>query len=342
MELKDLLTSLNEQQRKAVQTVDGPLLILAGAGTGKTRTLVYRLAYITAGAGIPPTKLLAITFTAKAAEEMRARVSSLCLSGVDLSSIWIGTMHALCHEILHSYGSMINLCNDFEIISPPDRMAIIKSLAKDFFNATPSGSIKKYGLQITHEKNSVQAYEQLSPFCRAYQERLASKGLLDFDDLILKTLELFRKIPGCSEKLKDRFTHISVDEYQDINFTQYCLIRSLCSSPPNLCVVGDADQAIYAFRGGRVENFLSFQNDFPSAALLHLEENYRSTETIISAARQVIEKNTKRIAARLLSTRPGGAAIEIRETPDDQQEALFVAREIERMLGGTRFETLSH
>lgn len=340
--MTDLLSALNSNQKMAVQTVDGPVLIVAGAGTGKTRTLVYRLAYLATEAGIPLENLLAITFTTKAAEEMMERVKSLCRDGVDLSSMWIGTIHSLCYEILQKEASILNLPLNFEIISPSDRKGIVRSLVKEFFSERPNRSIRRYELQISTEKNSLLSYDKLSPFCRAYQEILERQGVLDFDDLIIKTLELFNLSPETAKKLRSRFTHISVDEYQDINFSQYSLIRSLCSPLYNLCVVGDADQAIYGFRGARVENFLNFQRDFPDVKVIHLEENYRSTETILSAAQHVIEKNTKRIEKRLIPTRPPGAEIEICEMPGEQEEAGFVAREIERLLGGTRFENMSH
>jgi DNA helicase-2/ATP-dependent DNA helicase PcrA len=214
-------------------------------------------------------------------------------------------------------------------------------LAKKICKARPEKSVKKYALEISAGKNSLTPLDRLSPLCQAYQEELLKSGRLDFDDLIIKTLELFSKSTETAEKLRLRFSHISVDEYQDINHSQYKLIKSLCASRPNLCAVGDADQAIYAFRGARVENFLNFQRDFPDAKVIHLEQNYRSTETILSGARQVIKKNRHRIDNRLTATRPAGEKIQICETTGEQEEALFVAREIERLIGGTRFETLS-
>ncbi len=339
--MPDLLDALNPAQKLVARTVSGPLLVVAGAGTGKTRTLVYRLAYLVARADVPPENMLAITFTTKAAEEMRQRITSLCHDGLDLSAMRIGTIHSLCYDILRSYGSNINLPADFTIISPPDRLSIIKNLVNTFPDESGSASPRKYGLHISNEKNALVSYEKTTPLCRAYQEMLERQNLLDFEDLIIKTLELFRTVPAITAELHSRFSHISVDEYQDINAAQYSLLRSLSSPLQNICAVGDADQAIYAFRGALVENFFNFQNDFPGAQVIYLEQNYRSTKTIISAAQQVIKHNKQRVEKELHATRTPGAAIEIWHVPDEIQEAAFVAREIERLLGGTRFETMS-
>lgn len=341
--MDEILSGLNENQQRAVRTTDGPLLIIAGAGTGKTRTLICRLAYLITRAGIPPEKLLAITFTAKAAEEIRDRIRPLCAATIGLASVWIGTIHALCHEILQTHGEQIGIRKDFAIITPAERTALIKQLLRE----SAAGGIaaqtpKQCELLITREKNAAVSYDGLSPFTRTYQQHLESQGVLDFDDLILKTIQLCNTVPATAILLRKRFSHISVDEYQDINVAQYRLIRSLCPSPPNLCVVGDADQAIYAFRGAQVGNFLNFQKDFPGAAVVALEEHYRSTSTILSAACRVIKNNQQRIDTKLLPVRPEGPAIELCDTPTDQDEAAYIAKEIERLLGGTRFETLQH
>ncbi len=342
--MTSLLSSLNQSQRTAVQTIEGPLLIIAGAGTGKTRTLVHRLAYLVAEKEIPPEKLLAITFTTRAAEEMRERVGGLCQEGIDLSSLWVGTIHALCYQILKNEGCAVRFVPDFEIISPTDQAGIIRILAKQFFPQQLPISIKHYALKISREKNELAGLHTspagFSPFCQAYQEILERETLLDFDDLIVKTVLLLKKFPDITKQLRSRFSHISVDEYQDINTAQYLLIRELAGPAPNLCAVGDADQAIYAFRGAQVKNFLNFQHDFPQAAIIRLEENYRSTSTIITAARQVIEKNSARIDKKLIAVKPRGPRIELCEMLDEREEARFVAQEIGRLIGGTSFETL--
>ena len=343
----DLLSSLNPSQRLAVQTIDGPLLIIAGAGTGKTQTLVHRLAFLVSVHDIPAEKLLAITFTTKAANEMRERVFGLCRTGIDLSGLFVGTIHSLCYQILKNEGRAHNAAPDFELLSPADQALILKNLVPEFFPGSAPGSIKKYALVLSREKNELAAGLQSSPasrspFLQAYQTILEREARLDFDDLIINTLAILKKYPSVTGQLRSRFSHISVDEYQDVNTAQYLLIRELAGPSPNLCAVGDADQAIYAFRGAQVKNFLQFQNDFPGAAIVRLEQNYRSTGTIIAAAQQVIEKNSERIDKKLIPVKAAGAKIEICEMLDEHQEARFVAREIGRLLGGTSFETLAH
>ena len=343
----DLLSSLNPSQRLAAHTIDGPLLIIAGAGTGKTQTLVHRLAYLAAAANIPAEKLLAITFTTKAANEMRERVFGLCRTGIDLSGLFVGTIHSLCYQILKNEGRAHNAAPDFELLSPADQALILKNLVPEFFPGSAPGSIKKYALLLSREKNELAAELQSSPasrspFLQGYQTILEKEARLDFDDLIINTLAILKKYPPITAQLRSRFSHISVDEYQDVNIAQYLLIRELAGPSPNLCAVGDADQAIYAFRGAQVKNFLQFQDNFPGARIVRLEQNYRSTSTIITAAQQVIEKNSERIDKKLIPVKAEGTKIEICEMLDDRQEARFVAREIGRLLGGTSFETLAH
>jgi len=349
--MPDLLSSLSPSQRAAVQTINGPLLIIAGAGTGKTRTLVHRLAYLVAEARIPAEKLLAITFTTRAADEMRERIAALCSQGIDLSALFVGTIHSLCHRILKHECRSAGFVSDFEIISPADQAAVIRNLAPRFFPEQQSFSLKKYELMLSREKNDRARLaaenheltsESSSPFLRAYQEVLERQGLLDFDDLIIKTLGFLKKFSLHAHELRSRLTHLSVDEYQDLNTVQYLLIRELAGPRPNLCAVGDADQAIYAFRGAQVKNFLNFQQDFPDATIVKLEENYRSTRTIIAASQQVIEKNRERIDKKLVAVKPSGARIELCELLDERQEARFIASEIGRLVGGTRFESLGH
>jgi len=349
--MSDLLSALSPVQRLAAQTVDGPLLVIAGAGTGKTRTLVHRLAYLVAEARIPAEKLLAITFTTRAADEMRDRIAPLCRQGMDLSALFVGTIHALCCRILQRDGRKAGFIGEFEIISPADQAAVIRSLVPRFFTEQQALSLKKYELMLSREKNDLAGKTaanngltpgSCTPFLRAYQEILEQQALLDFDDLIIKTLAFLRRFALHGQELRERFTHISVDEYQDVNTAQYLLIRELAGPRPNLCAVGDADQAIYAFRGAQVKNFLHFQQDFPDAAIVKLEENYRSTRTIIAAAQQVIEKNRERIAKKLVALKPSGARIQLCEMLDELQEARFIASETGRLVGGTRFETLAH
>ncbi len=343
----DLLASLTPEQQSAVQTIDGPLLIIAGAGSGKTRTLVHRLAYLADVKGIPAEKLLAITFTTKAAEEMRSRVVSLCSAGIDLAELWIGTIHAFCYQILKNNGQRRSAVTDVKLVSLAEQALILKSLVPQFFPVQTASSIQHYARMISREKNdrasstpTIPAHP--SPFLQAYQAILEKEGLLDFDDLIICALELLRQHPSVAAQLRSRFTYISIDEYQDINYAQYLFMKELAGPAPNLCVVGDADQAIYAFRGAQVKIFLQFQEDFPSAKIVCLDQNYRSTSTIVTAAQQVIEKNTGRIDKKLVAVKSAGAPIELHELLDDVQEARFVAREIGRLLGGTRLEGIAH
>ena len=337
--MQDFLSGLNPAQQKAVQTVEGPLLVVAGAGTGKTRMLVCRLAYMAMRAGIDPARLLAITFTAKAAEEMRSRLEAMQAPGTDLSAIKVCTIHALCFEILKQHGRHIGIPADVCLIGPADRAALIKQAAAAF---PPEAvrSVKKHELQISREKNGPGGYGGLSPLSSAYQQLLEARGMLDFDDLILKTVELFAASPQALDAVRSRFSHISIDEYQDVNTAQYAFIQALYPERPNLCVVGDADQAIYGFRGAQVDIFLRFQTDFPGATVLHLEDNYRSSATILAAAQAVIEKNTRRMDKALRPLRPAGAPVELWDLPTDQDEAGFVSREVERLMGGMRFESL--
>jgi len=338
--MTDLLKTLNAEQRAAVSTVNGPVLIIAGAGTGKTRTLVYRLAYCVSQARIEPRNLLALTFTVKAAEEMRERAQALCGQGIDLRPVTVGTFHSLCFDLLKQHGDLIGVPNDFSIISPVEQTSLITQLAGSFFSDSSAPAAQRLGRQLTIEKSMPCPAEQLTPFCRAYQSELARRVLLDFDDLILKTVELLQDHPAAAAAVHDRFTHVSVDEYQDVSRAQYLLLRLLCGRHANLCAVGDADQAIYAFRGAQVENFLNFQIDFPDARVCYLSENYRSQALILDAAQHVIRHNKKRIEKQVRPVRPAGVKIHVVELDDDQAEADWIAAEIASLLGGIGFDSM--
>ncbi len=334
----DYLTGLNDSQLQAVRTADGPVLVVAGAGTGKTRVIVSRLAYLVRERNIAPDKLLAITFTAKAAAEMRERVQALC-RGSDLSGMWIGTIHALGFEILQHYGTAIGVHKP-GIISKPDRAGLIRRLVRELQQDGCTITLREAERSIAQDRNGLSAPGRMSPACRRYESLLRETGMFDFDDLITKPLEVFRESPAALELVRGRFSHVSVDEFQDVSPAQYALIKTICPPPFNLCAVGDADQAIYAFRGARVEHFLGFARDFPQAATVYLRRNYRSSETILKAADAVIQKNTHRLERTLVPLEPGGAPVEVVSTATEQAEADFIAREIERLLGGTRFETM--
>jgi len=338
--MTDFSKVLNKEQCTAVSTVNGPVLIIAGAGTGKTRTLVHRLAFCVERARIAPRNLLALTFTVKAAEEMRERAQALCGAGVDLGPVTVGTFHSLCFDLLKQYGDAIGLPDEFSIISPAEQLGLITELAHSFFNDGSAPAARRLCRQLTVEKSMPRPAEQLTPFCRAYQSELSRRALLDFDDLILKTVELLQDDPAAAGAVRDRFTHVSVDEYQDVSRAQYLLLRLLCGRHANLCAVGDADQAIYAFRGAQVENFLNFQVDFPNATVCYLAKNYRSQATILVAAQHVIRNNKKRIDKQLHAVRPAGVAVQLIELDDEQTEADWIAAEIASLLGGIGFESM--
>jgi len=337
--MQNFLCGLTTSQLQAVQTVDGPLLILAGAGTGKTRTLVSRLAHLATQAASDPARLLAITFTAKAAEEMRSRLAAMSLPGTDAGRLRVCTIHSLCLDILKKYGGAIGIPADFNLVTPADRAACIKQAAVAA-GQDGSRSLKKLDLEITREKNGQSGYKGLSELGRAYQEQLQARGLLDFDDLILKAIDLFAAAPDALASLRSRYSHISIDEFQDMNGPQYDFMRALCPGRANICVVGDPDQAIYGFRGAAPDIFLRFQTDYPDARQVRLETNYRSSATILAAAQAVIVKNNQRIEKTLNSMRPGGELLELWDFATDQEEAAFVSREIEKLMGGMRFESL--
>ncbi|MCX8042504.1 MAG: ATP-dependent helicase, partial [Desulfobacterota bacterium] len=335
-----LLASLNESQRRAVTAPPGPLMIVAGAGTGKTTTLTHRIAYLITHTSARPENVLAITFTIRAAEQMRERLQTLGIGSERLDAVWIGTIHALCHEILSRFGQCIGRSNGMIIISQPDRTTLIKTLLKDPLFPDSTLTPREFEHLITIEKGNGLSDEQMSPPCQYYQTRLNERGFCDYDDLIRDTIRLLKHAPDVRTLLQQRFIHIFVDEYQDINQAQYELLRLLCGEKANLCVVGDADQAIYAFRGAQLKIFLSFQHDFPQATVIRLQENYRSTATIIKAASAVVHHNRERMDMTLIPTQPDGHAIELLDVPSDGEEARIICRHIEKLIGGTRFETL--
>lgn len=337
--MTSLCDGLNEQQRAAVQATAGPVLIVAGAGSGKTRTLTHRLAFLAGPGGVAPERLLAITFTARAAAEMRARVEALGGRQQNHAGMWIGTVHALGHELLQRHGTRIGLPAALRLIAPADRNSLIRQVLAGLprGSAIPVG-VAAAGRSISAEKNTLGTPQDWSVLTRAYQQALEGAGLVDFDDLITRAVELLDVCPDVREQVQGRFDYVSVDEYQDINPAQYLLLRAIIAPPHNLCAVGDADQAIYAFRGARMEIFMEFQRDFTGARTLRLERTYRSTATVVQAAEALIACNTCRMPKTLTAVRGPGPGIEVCTLADEQAEAGWIAREIERILGGTRLE----
>lgn len=332
----DFLQHLNPEQRAAVLHTDGPLLILAGAGSGKTRVIAFRVAYLVGSGQARPDEVLAVTFTNKAAEEMRQRVEGLLHQS--FAGQWISTFHSLCARLLRREGPAIGLSRDFVIYDSSDQLALIKQVLKeqqvDEAFLQPRAALSR----ISHAKN-----QMLSPavlraqhggyrdevVARVYEDyvkALSASGALDFDDLLLKTVELFESTPPVRERYSRRFRYVMVDEYQDTNRPQYLLMRQLADTHRNLAVVGDPDQSIYAWRGADIRNILDFERDYPEALVVRLEQNYRSTEVILDAASGVIANNRRRKEKRLWTDRRGGDPIQYAHCADELEEADFVAR----------------
>jgi len=329
----DLLSGLNPEQREAVLRTEGPLLILAGAGSGKTRVIAHRIAYLVSEGLAEPDRILAVTFTNKAAAEMRTRVEALL--GTDCRSMWISTFHALCARLLRREAPQIGLSRDFVIYDSSDQLTLMKQIVRD---AGLDGALQPRVVlsRISHAKNRMESVngipgawtnrdEQVSRLFESYTTALKEANALDFDDLLLKTVELFEASAFVRERYTTKFRYVMVDEYQDTNRPQYLLVRHLASHH-NLCVVGDPDQSIYKWRGADLRNILDFEHDFPEVATVRLERNYRSTQVILDAASAVIANNRNRKEKRLYTERQGGAKILFYRAGDDLDEAEFVAR----------------
>src|SRR5580692_375447 len=339
-----LLDQLNPEQRRAAETTEGPVLILAGAGTGKTRAITFRMANLIAK-GVPSDAILAVTFTNKAAEEMRNRVSDLLLrAGIPPSQPWLSTFHSLCARLLRREAPSAGLPRDFAIYDTDDQMAAIKlamtKLAIEDDSLTPRNVLsaishaKNHGL--SPEKMRSEAIRQdgrrVADIFAEYEKLLHQSKALDFDDLLLRSARLLRESASVRERWQARFQYIHVDEYQDTNRVQYELMRLLTGPEQNVCVVGDEDQSIYSWRGADIKNILEFEKDFPNTQTIRLEQNYRSTQTILEGASAVVAQNTQRKGKNLFTTREGGSLIGYYEAPDGENEALFIADRIQRYL----------
>ena len=332
----DQLTALNPEQREAVLHIDGPLLILAGAGSGKTRVIAQRIAYLLSEGYAQHYEILAVTFTNKAAEEMRTRVETLL--GTELVGSWISTFHALCARLLRREATAIGLPRDFVIYDSSDQVALVKHVLKelqiDDSVVQPRMALSK----ISHAKNTMagpeffksqgwsQRGEQLAKVYDKYIQGLKDNGALDFDDLLLKAVELLDNVQHVREKYAEQFRFVMVDEYQDTNRPQYRLIERLAERHRNLAVVGDPDQSIYRWRGADLRNILDFEHDFPEARIVKLERNYRSTQVILDAASAVIGQNKNRKEKRLWTERKGGDLIKYFRGSDELEEADFIMR----------------
>src|SRR5215475_4307215 len=342
--MRKLLDELNPEQRQAIETQDGPVLILAGAKTGKTRAITYRMANLIAK-GVPGESILAVTFTNKAAEEMRNRVTDLLLrAGVPPGQPWVSTFHSLCARLLRREAPAAGLPRDFAIYDDDDQVAAVKlAMAKlqiDGDDLTPRNAMGRISYAKNHGKSPeqmraeafTQEARQTADVFAAYEKALHDSKALDFDDLLLRSARLLRESQPTREKWQARFQYIHVDEYQDTNRVQYELMRLLTGPKQNLCVVGDEDQSIYAWRGADVSILLSFSRDFPAARLVKLERNYRSTQNILDAAGAVVANNPERLGKSLTAENSAGINLKYFEGRDPQAEAEYVAGELERIL----------
>nr|WP_249745533.1 DNA helicase PcrA [Mesobacillus boroniphilus] len=341
-----LLNGLNPEQQKAVKTVDGPLLLMAGAGSGKTRVLTHRIAYLMVEKGINPYNILAITFTNKAAREMRERIQKMMGGAAD--DIWISTFHSMCVRILRRDIDRLGYNRNFTILDSTDQQSVIKSILKDK-NMDPKkfdprailGTISSAKNElITPEEYAKTAgdyfSQKVSDVYEEYQRKLRKNNALDFDDLIMTTITLFIRVPEVLEYYQRKFQYIHVDEYQDTNRAQYMLVKLLAQRFQNLCVVGDSDQSIYRWRGADITNILSFEKDYPRASVILLEQNYRSTKKILLAANMVIQNNMNRKPKNLWTENAEGNKIMYYRADSEQGEAQFVIGKIQEQIRNGR------
>jgi len=341
-----LLKGLNEEQKEAVLTTDGPVLVIAGAGSGKTRLLTHRIAYLVEGKRISPRNILAVTFTNKAAEEMKERVKKLLGGthsfGAYSSGPWMGTFHHISVRILRTEIEKIGYKRSFIIYDNADQLALMKKIMKEKQISTDQFNPRAVLAVISKAKGELQNLEDyisgesffervVAQLHGAYQQNLKENNALDFDDLLQKTVEILKNFPDVLEKYQDIFRYIMVDEYQDTNRAQYVLVNLLAERHRNLCVVGDDWQSVYAFRGADVRNILNFEEDYPEAKVVKLERNYRSTQKILDAAHGVIAKNVRRKDKKLWTEQKGGHDIVIQKMRDEQEEADFIVSEISRL-----------
>lgn len=346
-EAGDLLQGLNPQQIEAVKHENGPLLILAGAGSGKTRVITHRIAWLIARCNVRPGAILAITFTNKAAAEMKTRVEKLV--GPDSFSMWIGTFHAMMMRILRRYADRLGFSANLTILDSDDQQKLVKSCLKDLNFNDQQLQPRAVHSQISAAKNALEDVEQftrragsdyrlgrIAKVYALYQDRLKKSNSMDFDDILFYAVRLLQENQDVLAEYQERFRYILVDEYQDTNHAQYQLVRMLSARHHNLCVVGDDDQSIYSFRGANIQNILDFEKDFKGCKVIKLEQNYRSTTMILNAANQVIRENRGRKAKALWTRRGQGDKITFLRAEGHSEESRFIAGEIERLVNGGR------
>ncbi len=347
--LENLASTLNKKQFEAMQALEGPLLILAGAGSGKTRVLTYRTANLVAQGLATPQEILAVTFTNKAAREMEARILAL-LAELEIpvyDRMWISTFHSICARILRSHIELLGYQSTFTIYDQTDQLSMVKQVctrlqldekvfpAKNFqarINHAKTLAVTPDELQYSQKKNSLSFDEQSTEVYTEYEKQMKQANAVDFQDLLLKVYQLFQTHPGVLEAYQERFRFLMVDEYQDTNHIQYLLVKALANKTRNLCVVGDEDQSIYSWRGADIQNILDFEKDFPEAVVIKLEQNYRSTKTIVGAATKVVAYNSERKEKELFTENADGDLITVREEQDEYEEARYVVRQIQKIL----------
>ena len=334
----DILEGLNSKQREAVETVEGPLLIVAGPGSGKTRVITQRVAYLVRVCGVTPHRIAAVTFTNKAAREMRQRLVPLL--GPGIRDLTVATFHAFCAMVLRRDGAAINLDRNFVIYDDADQHELIKRSMKEVEVDPKRFSPRAVQSAISGAKSQLlgaegfalrkETYfdEIVSRVYQRYEDLMAQSAAVDFDDLLLKTHSLFQGVPEVAGKYQARYIHFMIDEFQDTNVAQYAIARQLSQKHRNLCVVGDPDQSIYSWRNADIRNILSFQDDYPEAKVIALEESYRSTKTILDAARELIAANTQRVEKELWTGNQSGVPIVVGEGYNEQEEAQIVIKEI--------------
>lgn len=337
-----LLQNMNEKQEEAIKATEGPLLIMAGAGSGKTRVLTHRIAYLIDEKQVAPWNILAITFTNKAASEMRERVEKLL--DIRGTHVTVSTFHSLCVRILRRDIDKLGYSKSFNIADTSESLTLIKSILKDFNIDPKKFSPRAFLEQISKQKNELitaneyskiaDSYfsQEVATIYQEYQKRLQKYQTLDFDDLIMLTVKLFQKFPDTLADYQNIYRYLHVDEYQDTNQAQYILTRLLSKKYKNICVVGDADQSIYGWRGANMRNILNFKKDYPQAQVILLEQNYRSTGNILQAANNVISNNTERIKKKLWTKNDQGAKVHIYEARNENEEAIFVIKQIQQQI----------
>ncbi|TMC65671.1 MAG: hypothetical protein E6J17_01815, partial [Chloroflexi bacterium] len=336
---------LNPEQARAVTTTDGPLLILAGAGSGKTRVLAHRIAYLVGVKGVRPWQILAVTFTNRAAGELRDRIVSLV--GEPGRDVQAGTFHALCARVLRRDGEAIGISRRFVIYDTEDQVSLMKQILREedlaltgeFRPSAVLGAISRAKNEMLDpaflDANAVNRHERtIARLAVRYQERLRKVGALDFDDLLLEAVRLFVEAPDVLARYQDRWRYLHVDEYQDTNRPQYLWVKALAARYRNLAVVGDDDQSIYRWRGADLRNILDFERDWPDATVVKLERNYRSTQLILDAAHAVVSRNTERTDKKLWTDNAGGPLIQRFEAYNEEEEAEWIARQVEGLVGG--------